>query len=234
MTFRFIEEHQARWPVRLLCETLAVSPAGYYAWRQRPRSDQAQRRDALLVEIRAIHAQGGLAVPAHPLVPYPLCAQGRVLRRLLEDPDPATHPDAIEAFNPTMLGRPWHSRVVRFAEEHGLPALGNSDAHQAIAIGTGWSTFAGRTAMDMRVAIEAGATRQHGSFHGTGRQLVTFGDQLRKYGADARASIRARVRRDGTGRDLGYPGGAHRPPRFDEAWRRQRSEAGAAAENRDQ
>ena len=182
--------------------------------------------------IREIHAQGGLAVPAHPLVPYPLCAQGRVLRRLLADPDPATHPDAIEAFNPTMLGRPWHSRVVRFAEEHGLPALGNSDAHVAIAIGTGWSTFAGRTAMDLRAAIAAGATRQHGSFHGTGRQLVTFGDQLRKYGADARASIRARVRRDGTGRDLGYPGGAHRPPRFDEAWRRQRSEAGAAAENR--
>jgi hypothetical protein len=87
--------------------------------------------------------------------------------------------------------------------------------------------------VDLRSAIEAGATRQHGSFHGTGRQLVTFGDQLRKYGADARASIRARVRRDGTGRDLGYPGGAHRPPRFDEAWRHQRSEAGAAAENRD-
>jgi predicted metal-dependent phosphoesterase TrpH len=183
--------------------------------------------------IREIHAQGGLAVPAHPLVPYPLCAQGRVLRRLLADPDPATRPDAIEAFNPTMLGRPWHGRVVRFAEEHGLPALGNSDAHQAIAIGTGWSTFAGRNAMDLRAAIEAGATRQHGSFHATGRQLVTFGDQLRKYGADARASIRARVRRDGTGRDLGYPGGAHRPPRFDEAWRHQRSEAGAAAENRD-
>jgi len=183
--------------------------------------------------IREIHAQGGLAVPAHPLVPYPLCAQGRVLRRLLADPDPATHPDAIEAFNPTMLGRPWHGRVVRFAEEHGLPALGNSDAHQAIAIGTGWSTFAGRTGLDLRAAIATGATHQHGSFHGAGRQLVTFGDQLRKYGADARASIRARVRRDGTGRDLGYPGGAHRPPRFDEAWRRQRPEARATAENRD-
>ena len=34
MTFRFIEEHREQWPVRLLCETLEVSPAGYYAWRQ--------------------------------------------------------------------------------------------------------------------------------------------------------------------------------------------------------
>ena len=27
------------------------------------------------------HDQGGIAIPAHPLVPYPLCAQGFVLRR---------------------------------------------------------------------------------------------------------------------------------------------------------
>jgi putative transposase len=57
MTFRFIEEHKGQWPVRLLCETLAVSPAGYYAWRQCPRSAQEQRRDTLLVEIRAVHAE---------------------------------------------------------------------------------------------------------------------------------------------------------------------------------
>jgi len=57
MTYRFIDEHCDHWPVRLLCETLEVSPAGYYAWRQCPRSDRQQQRDALLVEIRAIHAQ---------------------------------------------------------------------------------------------------------------------------------------------------------------------------------
>ena len=80
--------------------------------------------------IAAIHDQGGLAIPAHPLVPYPLCAQGFVLRRLLAD-EPRFRPDAIEAFNPTTLGRPWHARVVRFAEEHGLSTVGNSDAHCA-------------------------------------------------------------------------------------------------------
>jgi putative transposase len=57
MTFRFIDEHCQDWPVRLLCETLDVSTAGYYAWRQRPTSARAQRRDALVVEIRAIHAE---------------------------------------------------------------------------------------------------------------------------------------------------------------------------------
>jgi transposase InsO family protein len=57
MTYRFIDQHKDQWPVRWLCETLEVSPASYYAWRQCPRSAQQQRRDALLVEIRAVHAQ---------------------------------------------------------------------------------------------------------------------------------------------------------------------------------
>ncbi len=57
MTFRFIDQHKDQWPVRVLCKTLGVSAAGYYAWRQRPRSNQAQRRDALLVEVRAIHTE---------------------------------------------------------------------------------------------------------------------------------------------------------------------------------
>ena len=57
MTFRFIEEHREQWPVRLLCDTLEVSTAGYYAWRDRPISVRQQRRDALVVEIRAVHAE---------------------------------------------------------------------------------------------------------------------------------------------------------------------------------
>jgi putative transposase len=57
MTYRFIAEHKDQWPVRWLCQTLEVSPAGYYAWQQCPRSAREQRRDALVVEIRAIHAE---------------------------------------------------------------------------------------------------------------------------------------------------------------------------------
>jgi hypothetical protein len=183
--------------------------------------------------IVAIHDQGGLAIPAHPLVPYPLCAQGWVLRRLLLDDDPRAHPDAIEAFNPTMLGRAWHGRVNRFAADHGLPTVGNSDGHEAAAVGTGWTTFPGRTAADLRAAIEGGHTHHHGSFHATGGQFSTFGRQLRKYGRDARAVVGAKVRRDGTGRDLGYPGGRHRPPSFDEAWEAERTGPRGGADNLD-
>jgi transposase InsO family protein len=57
MTYRFIDAHRQQWPVRRLCETLAVSPAAYYAWRSRPASAQQQGREALLVAIRAVHAE---------------------------------------------------------------------------------------------------------------------------------------------------------------------------------
>jgi predicted metal-dependent phosphoesterase TrpH len=167
--------------------------------------------------IAAVHDAGGLAVPAHPLVPYPLCAQGWVLRRLIDDPDERLHPDAIETFNPTTLGKPWHARVVRFADRHGLAHIGNSDAHALADIGTGWTSFPGRTSADLRLAILAHATEHHGTFHRTSGQLEVFGRQLTKRGRDARAELVGRLRRDGTGRDHGYPGGSQRPPSFDPA-----------------
>ena len=163
--------------------------------------------------IAEIHDRGGIAIPAHPLVPYPLCAQGFVLRRLLHEDDPRFRPDGLETFNPTTLGRPWHGRVVRFANEFGLARVGNSDAHAASAVGSGWTSFPGHSAEDVRRAINARTTESHGSFHGGASQLTTFGRQLRKYGRDARDTVRGRVRGDGTGRDLGYP----RPTREQQA-----------------
>jgi predicted metal-dependent phosphoesterase TrpH len=170
---------------------------------------------SLRTTIAAVHDAGGLAIPAHPLVPYPLCAQGWVLRRLLDDPDEAVRPDAIETFNPTTLGKPWHARVTRFADDHGLARVGNSDAHALAAIGTGWTTFPGRGADDLRRAIETRTTEHGGTFHPTVGQLGTFGQQMRKRGRDARDEFRGRIRRDGTGRDHGYPGGRLRPPRYE-------------------
>jgi predicted metal-dependent phosphoesterase TrpH len=170
-------------------------------WLERPVKPFRSLRST----IAAVHDQGGIAIPAHPLVPYPLCAQGFVLRRLLAD-EARYRPDAIEAFNPTTLGRPWHGRVVRFADEHGLARVGNSDAHDLASIGIGYSTFEGRTGDELRAAIAAGTTHHHGTFHPTGAQLGTFSRQLRKYGRDIRANVGGRLRGDGSRRDLGYPG----------------------------
>jgi len=165
--------------------------------------------------IEAVHDQGGIAIAAHPFVPLHLCAQGFALRRLLASDDPSVRPDTIETFNPTALGKYGHGAAVRFAAEHGLAMLGSSDAHVADAVGSAWTTFPGRTPDDIRAAILARTTRHHGSFHGSVGQLGTFSRQLRKYARDARAETGGRIRRDGTGRDHGYPGGTQRPPRYD-------------------
>jgi putative transposase len=91
MTFRFIEEHRDQWPVRLLCETLEVSTAGYYCWRERPASARRQRRDALVVEIRAIHAEVK-ARYGSPRIHAELAARGQQCRvntvaKLMRDND---------------------------------------------------------------------------------------------------------------------------------------------------
>jgi transposase InsO family protein len=57
MRYDFVERHRGRWPVRTMCRVLAVSPGGYYDWRGRPKSDRAQKCEALVVAIEAVHAE---------------------------------------------------------------------------------------------------------------------------------------------------------------------------------
>ena len=59
MSFRFIEDHRDRYPVRLMCAVLEVSPAGYYAWRERPVSERTKSRAVLLAAIRQVHQDSG-------------------------------------------------------------------------------------------------------------------------------------------------------------------------------
>jgi putative transposase len=55
--FAFIAEEKAAFPVRLLCRTLQVSRAGFYAWQGRPPAPRARADNRLGLEIAAIHAE---------------------------------------------------------------------------------------------------------------------------------------------------------------------------------
>ena len=57
MRFAFIATEKAAFPVRLLCRTLQVSRAGFYAWQGRPPARREQADERLGVEIAAIHAE---------------------------------------------------------------------------------------------------------------------------------------------------------------------------------
>ena len=76
MSFRFIEDHRETYPVRLMCAVLEVSPAGYYAWRERPVSARAGSNSTLLAEIRQVHHDSGQRYGS-PRVHAALRTQGR-------------------------------------------------------------------------------------------------------------------------------------------------------------
>lgn len=57
MRSRIIQAYAGRDPLRLMCRTMAVSPAGYYAWCARPESARAAANRALLTDIRQLHRE---------------------------------------------------------------------------------------------------------------------------------------------------------------------------------
>jgi len=101
--------------------------------------------------VAAIHAQGGLAIPAHP---YLNLGGARGVGAVGEGLDW----DAIEVAN----GSPgaWYAnRVARRRQSLWARAqTGGSDAHILDAVGTSVTLFPGRTAADLRAAIAAGTT----------------------------------------------------------------------------
>ncbi len=59
MKFRIIEDQRETFPVRVLCDVMGVSAAGYYAWRGRPESPRKAANRTLLAEIRLHLAHRG-------------------------------------------------------------------------------------------------------------------------------------------------------------------------------
>ena len=80
MSYGFIRDHVAVFPVAILCEVLGVSRSGYYDWARRPESRQAAADRVLAAEIRATHADSRGRYGS-PRVHAALRAQGRRVGR---------------------------------------------------------------------------------------------------------------------------------------------------------
>jgi transposase InsO family protein len=57
MRFQFIADHRNAFPVTRMCQVLAVSPSGYYAWRTRPVSAREMANQELVGKIKVVHAE---------------------------------------------------------------------------------------------------------------------------------------------------------------------------------
>ena len=80
MRFRFIEDRRADYPVRVLCDLLEVSPAGYYAWRSRPESRRSTTNRQLVNDIKRVH-RDAYGRYGSPRIHVELKAQGRGVSR---------------------------------------------------------------------------------------------------------------------------------------------------------
>ena len=56
MRYHFVQQQQGQFALAALCRVMAVSISGYYAWKKRPPSAQAQQNAALTEQIKAAHA----------------------------------------------------------------------------------------------------------------------------------------------------------------------------------
>ena len=114
---------------------------------------------SLAESVELVHRAGGLAVVPHPFSWLTRSVGRRTLDRLLDNGDPATHPDGIEVANTTLAGRVTGARALRRnRERYGLAETGGSDAHFLEGVGTAATLFRGRTAAELRDAIEARTT----------------------------------------------------------------------------
>ena len=109
--------------------------------------------------LEAIHRQGGLAIVPHPLSWLTRSVSARVLDRIAATGNDGVHFDGIEEYNLSPAGRVTSAKArLLNRDRYHLAALGCSDAHFLASIGSAYTTFEGRTAADLRRAIEARTT----------------------------------------------------------------------------
>lgn len=115
--------------------------------------------------VAAVHAAGGVCIVPHPLSWLTLSVGKRRLLRLQSRANEGLYLDGIEVFNPTIAGRV----AVKAACELNrgvlnLAETGGSDAHHSQMVGSGHTLFPGRSAADLRRAIDARQTQGAGIY----------------------------------------------------------------------
>jgi predicted metal-dependent phosphoesterase TrpH len=114
----------------------------------------------LLETAEWVRAHGGLCLAPHPFTRWTYSLNGRSMlaaagRGLI---------DGVEVLNASPAGRASQVRAVRFVDEHGLAAVGGSDAHTLAVVGLARTRFHGRSPLDLRRAIAGRSTFAEGRF----------------------------------------------------------------------
>jgi predicted metal-dependent phosphoesterase TrpH len=119
--------------------------------------------------IELIHAQGGVAVAAHPFHPIRGAARGhRSIGPMIGD----LPLDAIEVVNNAgVFSRLYDAWAAVRNLEWMLPVTAGSDAHDVWYLGSAVTRFPGRDGVALRAAVAAGHTRAHVAWSWTADKL---------------------------------------------------------------
>ena len=207
--FRFVEQEEARYPVRILCTALGVSPSGYYAWRSRGPSARAVSDAALATEIRRSHARsrGTYGVPrvhadlaeaghhvSRKRVARLMRRDGlagvhrrRFVRTTIRDEHAAPFPDLVDRdFSAEGPDRLWVADITELPTRSGSCYLASIvDAFSRRVVG--WSMATHMRAELVTSALDAAIVRRrpgsglvHHSDHGSQYTSLAFGRRLRE------------------------------------------------------
>ena len=201
MRYDFVERHRGRWPIRLMCRVLRVSPGGYDDWRGRPQSSRAAGREALVVAIKAIHGEvkaryGSPRIPAEVVARGVPCCVNTVARlmhqegiaavtkrkfRVTTDSNhdrPVAENVLDRQFEPEASNRAWRADITYVATGEGwlyLAAVEDLFSGQIV----GWSMS---SRIDSRLVVDALEMALAG--HRPGEGLVAHWDRGSQYASE--------------------------------------------------
>lgn len=113
----------------------------------------------LVQTVQLIGEQGGLCIAAHPMAKGVNSLRFSTIQQALCQPGIRQVLVGIEAFNGGLVYTRRNPLVEAVSRAMPLAQVGNSDAHILETIGQGASEFAGRTASELRTALEQATTR---------------------------------------------------------------------------
>ncbi len=114
---------------------------------------------SLVQTVLLVGRQGGLCIAAHPTARGASSLSFTAIQQALGQPGVSRVLVGIEAFNGGLVYTRSNPRVEAQAKSLPLAQVGNSDAHVLNTIGQGSSEFEGRSARELRFALEQATTR---------------------------------------------------------------------------
>jgi len=202
VTFAWIEERRAEWPVTHLCRVLEVSRSGFYAWRSREPSATDVRREELIEQVKEIHVEakgryGSPRMHAELVARGHACcvnAVARVMReagiaaktkRKFRQTTDSNHPHPVaenvldRQFDPGEPNASWVTDVTYVPTREGWLYLAVViDLFSRMVVG--WSMAATMTSRLVVDALEMALTRRRGGSSG----LVAHSDRGSQYASE--------------------------------------------------